>query len=63
MTNNEIISILIDQLKNHFGFNNPEVEFEYEEDNEKYFNIIVDGTNYVCKVNEEKGNIYWPKEF
>lgn len=60
---NEIISILIDQLKNNFGFNNPEVEFECEEDNKKYFNIIIDGKNYVCKVNEEEGNIYWPKEF
>ena len=60
---NEIIEILVNQLKNNFGFENSEVEYEYEENGEKYFNIIIDGKNYVCKVNEEEGNIYWPKEF
>jgi hypothetical protein len=63
MNNNEIIEILKNQLEKVFHFNNPEVEFEWEEDGEKYFNLIVEGRNYLCKVNVEEGNIYWPKEF
>jgi len=62
MTNEKIIEVLEKQFNKIYPHYRLEViEFEWEENGEKHFNLIANGHNYQVMVVLEEDKVYWDR--